>query len=123
MPPLLDRRTHCLTNGVHFSAIYPSPILGTAYFAGDISFGNKRERAYIQPWIEYNDKFENRLSRSYHYTFGDYVNSIVKAGLVVQEVQEPLPPESWKLTNPGRYDSFVETPTYMIWKLEKQAAL
>lgn len=59
----------------------------------------------------------NRLSTSFHYTFADYVNAIVKSGLSIQEVQEPLPPETWKQTCPERYESFAETPTYLILKL------
>ncbi|MGM9597253.1 MAG: class I SAM-dependent methyltransferase [Eubacteriales bacterium] len=113
----------CILSVIHpvYSAMYP--IRHGERFPNDdewvVRYLDKRQRAYIQPWIEYNDRFENRLSTSYHYTFGDYVNAIVKSGLVIKEVEEPLPPEDWKQTSPERYDSFVETPTYMIMKLGK----
>ena len=73
----------------------------------------------MNPWIEYNDNFENQLSRSYHYTFSDYINAILRAGLRIQEIREPLPPELWKSTSFGRYDNYIETPTYMLFKLTK----
>ena len=84
-----------------------------------VRYLDKRRRAYIQPWIEYNDNFENRLSRSYHYTFGDYVNAILKSGLKIEEIREPLPPKAWEVSAFGRYDSYIETPTFLIYKLSK----
>ena len=33
--------------------------------------------------------------------------------------KEPYPPEEWKESEKGRYDNFIETPTYMIMKLKK----
>ena len=114
----------CILSVIHpvYSAMYP--IQHGDRFPDDeewvVRYLDKRNRAYIQPWIEYNDQFENRLSTSFHYTFADYVNAIVKAGLSIQEAQEPLPPEAWKQTSPERYESFVETPTYLILKLGKR---
>lgn len=58
-----------------------------------VKYLDKSLRGYIQPWIEYNDDIENFLSYSYHHTMADYVNSIVKAGLQLEELLEPLPPE------------------------------
>lgn len=114
----------CILSVIHpvYSAMYP--IQHGDQFPDDeewvVRYLDKRKRAYIQPWIEYNDQYENRLSTSYHYTFADYVNAIVKSGLSIQEVQEPLPPETWKTTSLERYESFVETPTYLILKLGKR---
>ncbi|MDD3335044.1 MAG: class I SAM-dependent methyltransferase [Eubacteriales bacterium] len=86
-----------------------------------IRYLDRRERAYIQPWIEYNDSIDNFLSRSYHHTFSDYGNAIIGAGLEIVEMQEPLPPEEWKEKNPERYDGFIETPSFLILKLKKPA--
>lgn len=60
-----------------------------------------------------------QLSSSYHYTFSDYVNAILKSGLKIQEIREPLPPQAWEATSFGRYDNYIETPTYMVLKLSK----
>lgn len=51
--------------------------------------------------------------------FSDYINAILRAGLKIQEIREPMPPELWKATAFGRYDNYIETPTYMIFKLSK----
>ena len=48
-----------------------------------VRYLDKAKRSYIQPWIEYNDEYENQLSKSYHYTFSDYMNAIINAGLKV----------------------------------------
>ena len=84
-----------------------------------VRYLDKSERSYIQPWIEYNDYIENYLSMSYHHTFSDYINAAIKAGFSIEEVEEPYPPEEWKENEKGRYDNFIETPTYMILKLKK----
>jgi SAM-dependent methyltransferase len=84
-----------------------------------VRYLDKSKRAYIQPWIEYNDKIKDFLSTSYHHTFGDYLNAIISAGLKIETVEEPYPPEKWKQNNYGRYNSFIETPSYMILKLFK----
>ena len=104
-----------------YSAMYPVE-QGNKFPDDDewtVRYLDRSKRAYIQPWIEYNDDFENELSVSYHYTFGDYINAIVKAGLSVKRIEEPLPPEAWKETAFGRYNSFIETPTYMIIEITK----
>jgi ubiquinone/menaquinone biosynthesis C-methylase UbiE len=77
------------------------------------------ERAYIQPWIEYNDAIDNFLSSSYHYTISQYINAITAAGLRIERVEEPCPPQSWVTKYPGRYESFINTPCYMIFSLHK----
>lgn len=113
----------CILSVIHpvYSALYPIEHGDT--FPNDdewiVRYLDKRKRAYIQPWIEYNDNFENQLNRSYHYTFGDYVNAILQAGLKIVEIREPMPPEVWKTNEFGRYDNYVETPTYLIFKLSK----
>lgn len=102
-----------------YSAMYPIEH-GDEFPTDDewnVRYLDRRKRAYIQPWIEYNDAFENQLSRSYHYTFGDYVNAIIKSGLTLEEIKEPMPPEEWKENAFDRYDNFIETPTYMIMKI------
>lgn len=104
-----------------YSAMYP--IAHGERFPEDedwnVNYLDQSARAYIQPWIEYNDAYEDRLSRSYHHLFSNYINAIVKAGLKIDEIQEPLPPEVWKAECPGRYESYIETPVYMILKLSK----
>ena len=120
---LLKVNGTCILSIIHpvYSAMYP--IEHGDAFPDDgewvVRYLDQRKRAYIQPWIEYNDNFENQLSRSYHYTFSDYINAILRAGLKIQEIREPLPPELWKATSFGRYDNYIETPTYMIIKLTK----
>ncbi|MGN0479474.1 MAG: class I SAM-dependent methyltransferase [Hominenteromicrobium sp.] len=114
----------CILSVIHpvYSAGYPLAH-GDTFPEDDewqVRYLDQRMRAYIQPWIEYNDDCENRLSRSYHHLFSDYVNAAVRAGLRLQALREPMPPESWKEKFPGRYESFVETPTYMVMKLTKQ---
>lgn len=113
----------CILSVIHpvYSAMYPVEHGGT--FPEDdewqVRYLDQSIRAYIQPWIEYNDAFENHLSVSYHHLFGDYVNAAVSAGLKICGVHEPMPPENWKTEFPGRYESFVETPTYLIMELSK----
>ncbi|MGN0184840.1 MAG: class I SAM-dependent methyltransferase [Aristaeellaceae bacterium] len=116
----------CILSAIHpvYSAMYPIE-RGDAFPDDDawvVRYLDRSRRAYIQPWIEYNDAFENELSRSYHHSFGDYVNAIVRAGLSIRRVEEPLPPEEWRETNPERYDSFIETPTFMLMELSKEPA-
>ena len=84
-----------------------------------VDYLNHSERAYIQPWIEYNDEIEDFLSKSIHYSMSDYMKAIRQAGLYVDMMEEPAPPTEWEHSMPGRYYSFVETPTYMILKLKK----
>ena len=85
-----------------------------------VNYLDHSERAYIQPWIEYNDDVEDFLCRSHHYTMSDYMKAIRQAGLYVDMMEEPEPPKEWEETMPGRYYAFIETPTYMILKLKKK---
>lgn len=104
-----------------YSAMYPLKH-GDTFPTDDewtIRYLDRSQRAYIQPWIEYNDDFENELSVSYHYTFCDYINAIVKAGLSIKRMEEPLPPEEWKENATSRYNGFMETPIYMIIEITK----
>lgn len=113
----------CILSVIHpvYSAMYP--IANNDTFPTDdewtVRYLDKSKRAYIQPWIEYNEKYKDQLSYSYHHTFSDYMNAIIKAGLRIAEIKEPMPPESWKEDCFGRYDSFIETPTYMILRITK----
>lgn len=84
----------------------------------DIRYLDKSVRAYVQPWIEYNPNVEKFLSYSYHHTMSDYINSIINAGLYIKELLEPLPPKKWEDEKPGRYYSYIKTPTYAIFKVE-----
>lgn len=84
-----------------------------------VRYLDRRERAYIQPWIEYNDDIPDFLSESYHHTFGDYVNAATDAGLVLTRAEEPLPPQEWEQTCPDRYQAFVETPSFLILRFIK----
>ena len=113
----------CILSVIHpvYSAQYPVEHGDRFPEDGDwvVRYLDKSRRAYIQPWIEYNNDFENRLSRSFHHTFGDYVNAILASGLKIQELREPMPPEQWKVDSFGRYDNFIETPVFMILKIKK----
>ncbi|MDD6189697.1 MAG: class I SAM-dependent methyltransferase [Clostridiales bacterium] len=86
----------------------------------NVRYLDKSERSYVQPWCEGDDDLEQLLSCSYHHTFSDYMNAIIHNGLTILEMQEPLPPESWKSEAPSRYDAFIETPSYLIIKLQKK---
>lgn len=85
----------------------------------DIKYLDKSIRAYMQPWIEYNPNVEKFLSYSYHHTMSDYINSIINAGLYIKELIEPLPPKNWEEEKPGRYSSYIKTPTYAIFNVQK----
>lgn len=120
---VLKKNGTCVLSIIHpvYSALYPIEH-GDTFPSDDewtVRYLDKSRRAYIQPWIEYNDNFENQLSRSYHYTMSDYINAILQTGLKIQEIREPMPPEGWKTSAFGRYDNYIETPTYMIFKLSK----
>lgn len=81
-----------------YSAMYPIEHGNT--FPDDeewqLRYLDKAVRSYIQPWIEYNDKYDNQLSKSFHYLFSDYMNAITKAGLRICQIEEPMPPIDWK---------------------------
>ncbi len=113
----------CIFSIIHplYSAMYPIEHGDT--FPSDeewtVRYLDRSARAYIQPWLEYNDDYENHLSKSYHHTFGDYINAIIEAGFTIEKICEPTPPEEWKTSQPERYDGFMETPVYMIIKMRK----
>jgi len=86
----------------------------------EVRYMDKRKRSYIQPWIEFNPEIENYLSASYHHTMSDYINAIHNAGLTVERLEEPLPPIEWQNEFPSRFNSFVKTPTFLIFSLSKQ---
>lgn len=44
--------------------------------------------------------------------FGDYVNAITSAGLKLLQVEEPMPPESWKTESVGRYEEYKNSRIY-----------
>lgn len=119
----LDEKGICVISVMHpvYTAQYPVDKNGE--FPSDdewiVRYLDKSERAYIQPWIEYNDNIKDYLSTSYHYTVGDYFNAIISAGLKIERVEEPYPPEKWKQDNYNRYNAFIETPSYMIVRLTK----
>lgn len=115
----------CVLSVIHpvYSAMYPVRQGGDAFpeeEAWQVRYLDRSLRAYVQPWLEYNDRYENHLSTSYHHTFGDYIRSALQVGLSLCDVREPMPPESWKKDCPGRYESFVETPTYLVLKFVKR---
>ena len=113
----------CIFSIIHpvYSANYPIEH-GDSFPEDDewtVRYLDKSMRAYIQPWIEYNDDYENHLSRSYHHTFADYINAIVGAEMTIEKICEPMAPEEWKKTQPYRYEGFIETPVYMVIKMKK----
>lgn len=113
----------CIVSLMHpvYTAQYPVDKNGE--FPSDdewvVRYLDKSIRAYVQPWIEYNDSINNYLSMSYHHTVSDYFNAIINAGFTIEKVEEPFPPESWKQNFYGRYNAFIETPSYMILRLSK----
>lgn len=119
----LDDSGVCVISLMHpvYTAQYPVDKNGEFPSDDDwvVRYLDKSKRAYIQPWIEFNDNIENFLSTSYHHTVGDYFNAIIEAGFKIDRVEEPYPPENWKQKYFGRYNAFIETPSYMILKLSK----
>lgn len=82
-----------------------------------VRYLDRSARAYVQPWLEYSDQYEDRLSRSFHHLLSDYLNAIAAAGLTLRRTEEPLPPEGWKREFPERYEGYPETPVYLLLKL------
>lgn len=121
---ILVKEGTCILSVINpvYSACYPI-INDNRDFPKDedwtIRYLNKRLRGYVQPWIEYNDKIKDFLSYSYHYTMSDYINAIVKSGLQIEELIEPLPPEEWREKNSGRYNAYMDTPIYAIFRIKK----
>ena len=105
--------------------IYTSqyPIANGEVFPSDcdweVRYMDKRERSYIQPWIEFNSEIENYLSISYHHTISDYVNAIYNAGLKIERFEEPLPPAEWQDEFPQRFKAYIKTPTFLVFSLTK----
>lgn len=131
LPKLFDSlRRHLADDGcIILSAIHPVysaqyPVGQGDAFPGDeqwqMRYLDRRERAYIQPWIEWNDACEKHLSRSCHHTMGDYSNAIHEAGLHIEKMLEPLPPAEWADERPDRYEDCIETPLYLILKLTRR---
>ena len=120
---LLKNEGTCIVSVMHpvYTAQYP--IAHNGVFPEDedwnVRYLDKSLRAYVQPWVEYNEEIDNYLSTSYHHTVSDYINAIIRAGLTVQRVEEPAPPKEWKEKFPGRYKAYIETPSFMIFKLKK----
>lgn len=114
----------CILSVIHpvYSAQYPL-ITADKKFPEDndwkVRYLNKEIRSYIQPWIEYNPDIKNFLTESYHHTMADYLNSMIKVGFSFEQLVEPMPPEDWKEAWPGGYYSYINTPTYAIFKLKK----
>ena len=121
---ILKPKGSCILSVIHpvYSAQYPI-VKEDGDFPEDedwkVKYLNKTMRAYVQPWIEYNFKIENFLTYSYHHTMGDYINSILGAGLSLKALVEPSPPKAWEEDKPKRYHGFLDIPTYAIFKIEK----
>lgn len=120
----LEEEGTCVLSLIHpvYSSQYPVSDQGhlPEDHAWQVRYLDQRQRAYVQPWIEYNDQVEDYLCTSYHHTFSDYMNAIVMAGLKVDKVSEPGPPEAWLAKGMGRYESYIKTPTYMLLKVSKR---
>jgi len=121
---VLKENGSCILSVIHpiYSGLYPI-VHKNGEFPKDeeweVNYLDQSNRAYVQPWIEYNKGIENFLTYSYHHTMSDYINSFVKAGFSIKQLVEPLPPKEWATEKPGRYFSYMKTPTYAIFKLEK----
>lgn len=120
---MLPPRGECLFSVMHplYTAQYPVRRGNALPDDGEwaVRYLDKRERACIQPWIEYNDEIENFPSFCFHHTFGDYLNALCAAGLGLTDLREPLPPKEWKSRFPQRYEAFIETPSFLIFKAKK----
>lgn len=120
---LLNTGGSCILTLMHpvYTAGYPIDKNGVFPSDDDwtIRYLDKSIRSYIQPWIEYNSLINNYLSSSYHHTFSDYFNAIIKAGFQIIQVEEPTPPDEWIERFYNRYDSFIQTPSFLILKLAK----
>ena len=120
---LLKPHGQCIISQLHpvYTAQYP--IAREGHFPDDeewnVRYLDKNLRGYIQPWIEYNDDVSNFLSYSYHHTLSDYFQAITSSGLTITDMAEPMPPRDWQEKYPGRYEAFIETPSYLILKLQK----
>ena len=122
---LLAESGACVLSVMHpvYSAQYPARHEDGS-FPGDeewsVRYLDRRERAYIQPWIEYNDQVDDFLSESYHHTFADYVNAATAAGFALTRAEEPAPPAEWEQKYPERYQAFIETPSFLVMRLDKR---
>lgn len=120
---ILEENGICIVSLMHlvYTAQYPVDKNGEMPSDDEwiVRYLDKSKRTYIQPWIEYNDNINNYLSTSYHHTVSDYFNAIINAESKIEKVKEPFLPEKWKQTCYGRYNSFIETPSYMILRLSK----
>lgn len=120
---LLNKGAACIFSVIHpvYSSEYP---IYTGDFPKDENWGlkylNKNQRGYIQPWIEFNEDIENHLSISYHHTFSDYTNAILKAGFNIEQIEEPYPPNEWKEEQFSRYNSFINSPVFLVFKITKK---
>lgn len=114
----------CVLSVMHpvYSAQYPARH-DDGSLPGDeewvVRYLDPSERAYVQPWIEFNDDIPDFLSQSYHHTFSAYLNAGIRGGLTLSETREPLPPPEWERQYPGRYQAFVETPSFLIMRWTK----
>lgn len=121
---VLKPKGDCIFTVIHpvYSAQYPiAKDAGSFPEESDwkIRYLNKAMRAYVQPWIQYNPEIENFLTYSYHHTMGDYINSIIGAGLRLKSLTEPCPPIEWATEKPKRYHGFLDIPTYAVFHIEK----
>ncbi|MBI9011603.1 MAG: class I SAM-dependent methyltransferase [Clostridiales bacterium] len=121
---ILSNNGTCIISVIHpvYSAHYPlsdGDRLPTDE-EWQIQYLDTSERSYVQPWIEYSDDVENFLSTSYHHTFSNYCTAVLRSGLKIEEIREPLPPIEWKEKFPNKYNACMRKPTFMILKLSHQ---
>lgn len=86
----------------------------------ELKYQNKQIREYLQPWTEFGESKNGVVCQSYQYTFSDYINALVVSGFDILEVNEPLPPDEWKINNLERYESIFNQPIYLLIKAIKR---
>ena len=85
-----------------------------------VRYLDKGKRAYVQPWIEYNDALEDFLTESYHHTFSDYCSAFIASRFTISSVLEPQGDPDWCSKFPRAAEAFKNIPTYCVFRLEKK---
>ncbi len=80
---------------------------------------DRSRRRYLQPWTRFGDSTEKVVCESAHHTLGDYVTSILEAGLRLTALREPEPPESWREAQLYRWGATRNEPLYAVFACEK----
>lgn len=116
------RAVFSLIHPVH-SALYPICYDDGVLPSKDaykLKYQYRDKRAYVQPWIAFNPNIEDFLCYSYHHTLEDYFKVFSSADLVLEQLREPEPPETWAQSAPSKYHAYKKAPNYLVLQLKKQ---